>query len=446
MPALLALVVTAVPTLAGNSPTPVDDDFFQPATADFGGADPLPTDRTVQHWNGQTDNPADGVTYRYNMVGVDPSTDGAATVPVDIIPINLSVGGVAFNGSDSVTGVVNSPLFQSFNYSSAWFTTKQFPVIDPATGTVIRWDCCMMRGRVDSHGNLVPFPISSGNTGQLIDATMRAQFNKVGSGYHLYLDDPTVYDAQTVDVPASKGMVMVNPVGMRLGVVSVSWMQTRIQNLMGKLHLDPTHLAIFLTTDVVLFKGTDPTTGCCVFGGHGAGHATGGDGGPANGNGNQPVQTFVWSSWLTAGITGPRAWINKDISGLSHEVTEWAADPFNNNTVQPWASVNGRMYGCVAELETGDPTINAGFTVGNPKIVNPNGTIAYPGSNHYNRNPFPPFDDGMFHVQDEALIPWFMRLPGDNTFSQPTQSGSGGRYTLMGDASIAEFHAPAQSC
>src|SRR5690349_6968630 len=96
MPALVALVVTALPTLAGGSPTPVDEDFFQPASVDFGGADPLATDRTVQHWSGQADNPVDGVTYRYNMVGVDPSSGDAATIPVDIIPIDLSVDGVGF--------------------------------------------------------------------------------------------------------------------------------------------------------------------------------------------------------------------------------------------------------------------------------------------------------------------------------------------------------------
>ena len=432
MPALLALLVSAAPAFAGNSPTPVDDDFFQPTTADFGGADPLATDRTVQHWAGQTDNPADGVTYRYNMVGTDPAGNDAATIPVDIIPIDLNVGGVGFSGSDSVAGVVNSPLFNSFDYSSAWFATKQFPVLD-STGAVVDWQCCVVWRRMGPTGP-IKFPISAGNTGQLIDATMRAQFNKVGSSYHLYLGQPTVYDTQSINVPNGRGMVAVNPIGMRFGVVSVSWMQTRIQNLMGSLHLDPTHLAIFLTTDVVLFKGNDPSTGCCVFGGHGAGHATGSGDGAVNGNGDQPLQTFVWSSWLTAGISGPKAWINKDINGLSHELTEWASDPFNNNTVQPWASRNGASYGCVAELETGDPTINAGFTVGNP------------GSNHYNHNPFPPFDDGMFHVQDEALLPWFMRLPADNTFSQVTQSGTGGRYTLMGDVSIAEFHSPAQSC
>ena len=436
MPALLALVVTAVPALAGNSPTPVDDDFFQPTTADFAGAEPLSTDRTVQHWNGQTDNPADGVTYRYNMVGVDPSTESAATIPVDIIPIDVNVGAGTFSGSNSVVGVENSPLFQNFDYSYAWFSTMLVPASDGVTpvccgGKAPMWD--------PTHRFRVPYQISLGNTGQLIDATMRSQFNKLGSDYHLYLSEATVFDTVTIDVPASKGSVFVTPVGWRFGVVSQSWFQTRVQNLMGKLHLDPTHLAMFVTTDVVLYKGNDPMApgACCGMGGHGAGHATGGDGGAANGNGNQPVQTFVWGSWLTPGVSGPRAWVQKDISPLSHEVTEWAMDPFNNNTVQPWQSpVVAPHYGCSNLLESADPVVNSGFSVGNP------------GVNHYNTNPYPPFNDGMFHVSNELFIPWFMSLPADNTFSQPTQSGGGGRYSLMGDNSLAEFrgHAAGDYC
>lgn len=436
MPALVALLASAVPALAGNSPTPVDDDFFQPSTADFGGADPLATDRTVQHWSGETTNPVDGVTYRYNMVGVAPDSNNDATIPVDIIPIDLNVDGVAFSGSDSVAGVENSPLFQNFDYTNAWFSTMLVPAADGVTPV-----CCGAKAPAwdPTHRSRIPFAISAGNSGQLIDATMRSQFNKLGSGYHLYLD-PTVLDSVTINVPGNHGTVFVTPVGSRFGAVSLKWFQARVQNLMGKLQLDPTHLAMFLTTDVVLYKGNDPTApgACCGMGGHGAGHATGGDGGPANGNGNQPVQTFVWASWLTPGVSGPRAWVQKDISPLSHEVTEWAMDPFNNNTVLPWQSpIVAPSYGCSNLLESADPVVNNGFSVGNP------------GVNHFNgANRFPPFDDGLFHVSNELFIPWFMSLPRNNDFSQPTQSGIGGRYSLMGDNSLAEFrgHAAGDYC
>jgi hypothetical protein len=428
VPALVALVISAVPALADNSPDPIDDDSLQPSTANFGGADPLGTDRTVQHWSGEATNPLDGITYRYSMVGVAPSSDDAATIGVDIIPIDVQVDGLTFSGAASVAGVLASPLFNNFDYSRTLIATKR----DPMTGV-----CCVARVQRDASGRLIPFALSNGNAGQLIDATMRSMFDKIGSGYHLYLD-PNVLDTVMVKVPDNHGTVGVNPVGVRFGQVDDNWFQARVQNLIGKYHLDSTRLAVFLTTDVVLYKDNDPTH-CCQIGGHGAGHVTGAGTGDVNANGNQPVQTFVWASWMTPGVFGPRAWITKDINALSHEITSWAADPFNNNAVQPWLAANAPQYGCSSLLETADPTVNVGFAVG------------MPGANHYNRNPFAPsanpFDDGTFHVEDQVFIPWFMRMGADNTFSQPTQSGTGGRYTFMGDLNpLAEFHQPARSC
>jgi hypothetical protein len=239
-------------------------------------------------------------------------------------------------------------------------------------------------------------------------------------------------------VPGNHGIVGVNPVGVRFADLDESWFQTRVQNLVAGLRLDPRRLAIFLTTDVVLFHDNVPTH-CCQVGGHGAGHVTGAGRGNVSGNGSQPVQTFVWASWMTPGVFGPKAWVTKDIAALSHEIVSWAADPFNTNEVQPWRSANAPQYGCSNLLETADPTVNTGFAAG------------LPGVNLFNKNPFAPypnpFNDGMFHVQDQAFVPWFMRLAANNTFSQPAQSGSGGRYTFMGDLNpLAEFHEPAHSC
>jgi hypothetical protein len=417
--AAVSLLLTSIGAAAESSPRPVDDETLQPTTVSFGGADPLPTSRTVQHWAGQTTNPDNGVTYRYNMVGVDPSTDGSATIAVDIIPIDVNVGGMSFNGSERVAGVLASPLFQ---------TNTDFS----GTRAITDW-----MGRVRTRPlSMPPFPLSSGNTGQLIDATMRAQFDQVGSDYHLLLDAPTVYDPVTIDVSADHGITLVSPVGVVAADVDAGWFQTRVQNLMGRLHLDPTHLAIFLTKDVLLYIDHDPTH-CCVLGGHGAGHATGGENGPVSGKGKQPVQTFVWSSWLTPGFFGPRAWINKDISGLTHEITEWAADPFNTNTVQPWKADNAPQYGCSDLLETGDPTFNIGFSAGHntfdPPLL-PDGVTANP------------FVDGTFHVQEEAFLPWFMHTAPNNV-SQHSQITAGGRYTFMGDLNpFPWFHQPADTC
>src|SRR5256885_14016882 len=102
--AVSAVVLTSAGAAADSSQPPVDESSIQPTTASFGGAEPLATTRTVQHWSGATVNGLDGVTYRYNMVGADPDTETSATIGVDIIPLDVTVDGVPFSGSASVDG------------------------------------------------------------------------------------------------------------------------------------------------------------------------------------------------------------------------------------------------------------------------------------------------------------------------------------------------------
>jgi len=50
--------------------------------------------------------------------------------------------------------------------------------------------------------------LSSGNTSnQLEDATMRSQFNKQGTGYHVLLS-PVVHDPVTIVVPSGRGTLL----------------------------------------------------------------------------------------------------------------------------------------------------------------------------------------------------------------------------------------------
>jgi hypothetical protein len=263
---------------------------------------------------------------------------------------------------------------------------------------------------------------------------MRAQFNKTGSSpYHLQLS-PVVHDAITIVVPKGKATLLQSGRGVIFADVSTQWWGTRIRNLIGSLgYADPTHLPVFLTNDVVNFQGTDPLN-CCVIGFHGTVTAS------VNGQGNQPVQTFAWASYLSPGIyarpNGGTDWALQDIHPLSHEISEWADDPFVNNTVEPWLTPTAPQYGCTAVLETGDPVVAIGFAKGTNNFEqgpNPNGTQSA---------------DGYYHPEDEVFLPWFMRL-APNMVSEPTQSPSTniGRYTFMGDLNpFPGFRQPATSC
>jgi hypothetical protein len=408
---------------AQTQPQVTDDSQMKALSTTIGGANVLPTTRTVQHWFGSTLDPHNGVTYGYNMVGSDPNTCTgsacSATVTADIIPLNVVVEDRTFSGEDVVAPTLVSPVFALNDYGSTPFATAagafpNLPAFIRGPGGVLSQD-------------------DMGKQLQLQDATMRAQFNMTGSSpYHLELN-PVTHAAITIVVPRGRGTLLQSGRGVVFAAVNVQWWAARIQNLTSSLgYVDPTHLPLFLTNDVLLFFGTDPLN-CCVIGFHGAGAST-------NGNGNQPVQTYAWASWISPGIyarpNGGTDWAVQDISVLSHEIAEWADDPFVNNFVEPWLTPTAPQYGCTNVLETGDPVVGIGFAIGTNTFEqgpNPDGTQSA---------------DGYYHPEDEVFLPWFLRL-APNLVSEPTQSSSAniGRYTFMGDLNpFPGFRQPATGC
>ena len=214
---------------------------------EMAGASPLSTDKTVAHWSGKFTDPTNNVTYGYTMVGADPSTNGSTTTPTDVIPLDLAFSannGYALNGTDVVDRTVNSPIFQTGDYS----TTAKSGDYQSDTGG----------------GEL-----SAGNTGvQYEDAIMRSQFDKVGTGYHVKLGQPTVHAPVTLTVPKSKGSAFMTSDGVAYGLTDATWFSGRISQLLGQLGIDPTHLPVFLTNNVMLYIGS--LDNCCIIGYHGA--------------------------------------------------------------------------------------------------------------------------------------------------------------------------------
>ena len=418
-----ALVFSSVGSAASTPAIQViDDSQLQAMTTTLGGASVLPTTRTVQHWFGQSVDPNNGVTYGYNMVGVDPATGGSATIQADITPIVVNIAGMTFSGNDVLAATLASPQFalNSYGNTPAATAAGAFPnapaLIAGPGGTLSQGD--------------------AGNKLQLEDATMRAQFNQTGSsGYHLILH-PNVMPTVTINVPSNHGVLLLSGRGVVFADVDITWWSAQIQNLEST--ADATHLPIYLTNNVLLHIGPN-VLNCCVIGYHGT-RAAGNGSGNTNSNGNAAVQTFAWASWVQPGVysrpNGGTDWALQDIHALTHEISEWADDPFVNNTVQPWVTPTAPQYGCTGVLETGDPVVSIGFAMGTNTFEqgpNPNGTQSA---------------DGYYHPEDEAFLPWFMRT-APNTVSEPTQTTSAniGRYTLMGDLNpFPGFRAPATGC
>jgi hypothetical protein len=420
---IMVLALGVFPASASSPSVPViNDSQLQALTTTIGGANVLPTTRTVAHWWGSTLDPNNGVTYGYNMVGADPNncsgSDCSVTITADIIPVNVVVGGMEFNGTDVLGPTLASPQFALNDYGSTTAATNA-GFAEGAGGDLSQGDA----------GNLL----------QLQDATMRAQFNLTGaSPYHLILD-PVVHDPITIVVPGNHGSLLQSGRGVVFADVEIQWWAAQIQNLDVSLdYNDPTHLPIYLTNNVLLHVGLDPLN-CCFIGFHGT-QATGNGAGSTNSQGNAVVQTFAWASWVQPGLFARpdfgTDWALQDIHALSHEIAEWADDPFVNNTVEPWLTPTAPQYGCTNYLETGDPVVAIGFAMGTNTFQqgpNPNGTQSA---------------DGYYHPEDEAFLPWFMRS-SPNTISEPTQSPSAniGRYSFMGDLNpFPGFRQPATGC
>jgi len=373
-----------------------------------GGASGFRTSRTVPYWSSSFTDPTNQVTYPFTMVGTDPRLGGSTTVATEIIPLRFNF--VA--GSQDVS-VLNVP---SHGY---------FPTVQPAS-----MDATANAAAAASSPIFAPskFPISGDAGVQYGDAVMRAQFGQVGTGYHVTLGQPVVMPLVSIDVPEDQGVAMFNPIGVLVGRVDMTWFRTRLHNLIGSLHIDPTTLPIFLTSNVYLYADND-LTHCCGIGGHGAGSPTGNGGGPVNGKGNQPVNTFVWAAYITPNsfprFPAPFAGLS-DINSLSHEVSEWMDNPFGVNTVQRYVIPTSPVGACDSALETGDPVSGVWFPMpGNPD----------------------PASHGIWHPQDEVFLNWFARDGED-----PALAPADGRYTYMGPLTTriggpyAAFAHAAQAC
>jgi hypothetical protein len=397
-----------------------------PRFGTVGGVDPqfLANARTIQHFTFRYTDPSNGVTYPITMVGADPRAGNTATtIKTVIVPLKLNfvAAGQDTSAIDALyyPGYHATPLTKSFDGSTR--------VADVLASPIFR-------------NNVYPADMG-GDTAQYGDAFMRAQFGKIGTGYHVSLENVKTFPTQTIDVPASKGVAYNRAAAQSAGKEAIAgiadgkWFSAHLQNLINSLQIDPTTVPIFLTDNVMLYDGTYDN--CCTIGYHGAGMPVGHGAGSANGQGNNPVQTFIYAAWSKPGTysgfysdySGTRNYPRPtrgiaDIHALSHEVAEWLDDPYVNNAVQPWLTPTAPQYGCTPVLETGDPVVGVWFPLA--------GNVTADGYDYY----------GEYHPEDEVFAQWFGRggvetagfhaLDSRLTFMGARTTGIGGPYAGFG--------------
>jgi hypothetical protein len=309
--------------------------------------------------------------YSYRMVGTSPYKGSATTtVAAEILPMNLSVDGVSFDGSDEAQSIANSPLFVNATFGA--------------------------------------------DQTQYADAMQRAEFwnpliTKTSPNYHVLLGVPTISPSVLVDVPAPEGEICISGSGTMYAIVLRSWLQNRKLDptILPDQNYDPSSLAIVLTHNVVLFEGPElpSCSGATVDGGYHWALPT---------HGGSQINTYVWGSFLDAGISATSG--EEDIFFLSHEIAEWMNDPFVNlttgtlrqNVVPNWQQPGSSTLICNYTMEVGDATedLSPAFEV--------QGTT--------------------YHVTDVAGISWFAHespsMEEGSTKSKPFYSYTGEINTL----------------
>jgi hypothetical protein len=345
--------------------------------------------RTVPYWSSSFTDPTNQVAYPFTMVGSDPRLGESTTVATQIIPLKftfvagaqdvsvLNVGRINYNptalaatmdGTDNVADTIASPIFTPTN-----------------------------------------FAISGDSGVQFGDAFARAQFGKVGTGYHVILGQPRVSETVSIQVPEGQGVAVLSPLGVMVGRVDATWFRARLAELIDEMELRPTVLPIFLTNNVVLYSDSN-FSHCCALGGHGAGSPA--SDAPISLAGKEKIRTFVFAAYLTPNglsrFPAPPFAGFSDIHALSHEIAEWIDNPFGINVVPPYQIPTAPPGACSSDLETGDVLAGVWF----PMPGNPN-----------------PAASLVLHPQDGAFLNWFARDRED-----PGLAPADGRYTYMGPA------------
>ncbi len=221
-----------------------------------------------------------GTTYRETLLGRSPTGGVTTTVPVVVVPVQLTYGTVVMSpervladGETTVQNTLASPLFQQQTY---------------------------VQGGTDV------------GTTQYGDAFQRASLwgtVHTHPGYHLLLAAPTVEPLQSLTVPARFGAVVKAFGGTEL-TAGINWFDGKAVSLLGSLGIPADAVTIFLTAQTYLTQGHIGLAGCCIGGYHSA------------------VGTQIYAE---AGyITTPGAF-GQDVSALSHEVGEAIDDPFATN-------------------------------------------------------------------------------------------------------------------
>ncbi len=282
------------------------------------------TAAALPSWTGSSN----GVTY--TMLGADPSSGVATTLPVVFIPLIFKIGSATFDPTLPVAG----------STKSAVTLMRQSPIFQPVDLTA------------------GPFDLGAN---QWIDNFSRANFwTQTGSGtngYHLRLSAPVVKAANTLTVPPGQG-ITINTGGGLIGDVNIAYFQAALNKILAvKQGINPGQLVIFVYYNVFFYQGN--SSNCCILGFHGEVTT------PLHNN----HLIYSASAFNNSGIFNvPPGQFLEDVTVITHEIGEAVDDPYisSNVNVVPAFGHIGQVSGCQGNLEVGDPVTGMAKAVAMP--------------------------------------------------------------------------------
>jgi hypothetical protein len=228
--------------------------------------------------------------------------------------------------------------------------------------------------------------------GQFGDAVQRASFYNIAErDWHTTLERPRILIPVRIDVPVGMAQLYDLGNGKFVGIVNFDFLYSQIQTILQLENIKTNELPILLSHNVFADQ---------ALGFHDAIEVTSGN--------HSGIQTYTWSSWLDADAFGD---IFADATTLTHEISEWIADPFTNNPTPDWQIPESGGF-CSNILEVGDPIE---FLASQMFPITLHGHV--------------------YHTQNEAMLSWFSREVPSSAFQ--------GAYSYPNTSSLT---APSQPC
>jgi hypothetical protein len=296
---------------------------------------------SIPTWSGSFQS--EGTTYPYVMVGHKPQHGDETRVDTSLIVLNFKFdefgdangNPIVIDSSSIVQDVIGSPNFVKYDYTD---------------------------GR-----------------GQFSDALQRASFwNIMDRDWHTTIEKPRILQTVTIEVPVGQAQLFDPGNGHYVGIVSFDFLYSQIQTILQLEPVRTNELPILISYDVFADQALGFHDAVEVQQGNRAG-----------------IQTYLWTSWLDLDAFGP---LYADATTMTHEVSEWMADPFINNITPDW-SIPNSGGACNGILEVGDP-------------IEDLDTQMFPITLH----------NHLYHTQNEVTVPWFSRDNVPSTAFQGTYS------------------------